>query len=581
MIQHVDITLPQRLHLSKGQFTCPERQKILYDCAKRMVNCQMQFFIYSRKSVYTGKGESIENQLEMCRQYIYTKFSGVAESDITVYEDEGFSAKNTQRPQFQKMLNDIKQKTPDYVVCYRLDRISRNVSDFSALIEDLNNRSISFVCIKEEFDTSKPMGKAMMYIASVFAQLERETIAERVRDNMLMLARTGRWLGGTTPTGYTSQKIEEVFIDGKVKTSCKLKDNLEELTVVDILFEKFLELGSISGVSKYLIKQGIKSRSGKHYSLLGIKDILQNPVYCIADRDALGYFTQAGADVCFEEKDCSDKLGLLSYNKRDYKKKHAPRRSIDKWIIAIGKHRGRVSGQKWVTVQKMLEDNIPTGKKPAKMHNGYSLLSGLIFCEKCGSRLFAKPRRSKGANPDLFDYICNSKLRGGSQMCASQNINGQQADDMVCAYLMKYTRESCSIYKLLEKLKSDLQGQVQENPIVSLDARIKKCGEDMDTLIASLTQTGLSEPFIHRVNARITALDAELAELNNARNHLEKDACLFTDKEMQVDMLASGLSSLKNCFDQLTIYEKRTLIKLLVQTILWDGKDLHIFVYGE
>ena len=72
------------------------------------------------------------------------------------------------------------------------------MSDFSALIEELNDKSIAFICIKEEFDTSKPMGKAMMYIASVFAQLERETIAERVRDNMLLLARTGRWLGGTT-----------------------------------------------------------------------------------------------------------------------------------------------------------------------------------------------------------------------------------------------------------------------------------------------------------------------------------------------------------------------------------------------
>mgnify|MGYP000293821951 FL=1 len=107
------------------------------------------------------------------------------------------------------MLRDIKLNKPEYVVCYRLDRISRNVSDFSSLIEDLNSYNISFICIKEEFDTSKPMGKAMMYIASVFAQLERETIAERVRDNMLMLARTGRWLGGTTPTGFTSEKIQE------------------------------------------------------------------------------------------------------------------------------------------------------------------------------------------------------------------------------------------------------------------------------------------------------------------------------------------------------------------------------------
>lgn len=541
----------------------------------------MRFFIYSRKSVYTGKGESIENQIEMCKQYIHTKFSDIADNDITIYEDEGFSAKNTDRPQFQQMLRDIKLKKPDFVVCYRLDRISRNVSDFSSLIEDLNDRSISFVCIKEEFDTSKPMGKAMMYIASVFAQLERETIAERVRDNMLMLARTGRWLGGTTPTGFTSEKLQEIIIDGKVKTSCKLKDNPDELHAVDAMFEKFLELRSVSGVSKYLIKQGIKSRNGKYYSLLGIKQILQNPVYCIADKDALDYFTAQNSDVCFEEKDCSDKYGLLAYNKRDYKKKHAPRQSMDKWIIAIGKHKGRVSGKKWIAVQNIIEDNIPTGKKPAKMHNDYSLLSGLIYCDKCKNRMFAKQRSGKGGNPDLYDYVCSSKLRGGTSLCDCQNIGGVLADDLVCEYLMKYTDESSSIFKLLEKLKRDLQGQTRENPINSIDTRIKKCNEEMDNLVNTLSQGNLGSAFIQRVNARISELDKELSELTKERDRLQKDVNFIADKEIQIDMLAGALASLKNNFASLSVHEKRILIKLLVKKIVWDGKDLHIFIDGE
>ena len=541
----------------------------------------MKFFIYSRKSVYTGKGESIENQIEMCKQYIHSKFSDVADTDITVYEDEGFSAKNTDRPQFQQMLRDIKLKKPDFVVCYRLDRISRNVSDFSSLIEDLNDRSISFVCIKEEFDTSKPMGKAMMYIASVFAQLERETIAERVRDNMLMLARTGRWLGGTTPTGYTSEKQQEIIIDGKVKTSCKLKDNPDELRAVDTIFEKFLELRSVSGVSKYLIKQGIKSRSGKYYSLPGIKEILQNPVYCVADKDALDYFTAQNSDVCFEEKDCSEKYGLLAYNKRDYKKKHAPRQSMDKWIIAIGKHKGRVSGKKWVAVQNIIEDNIPTGKKPAKMHNDYSLLSGLIYCEKCGSRLFAKARSGKGATPGLFDYVCSNKLRGGTGLCDCQNIGGQQADDMVCDYLMKYTDESSSIYKLLEKLKHDLQGQKQENPLENIEARMSKCNDEMDNLVRTLSQRDLSPAFIQRVNIRIGELDKELSGLAQEHERLQGNAERLAGKSIQVELLAAALSSLKNNFVNLSIHEKRTLIRLLVKKIVWDGRDLHIFMDGE
>ena len=541
----------------------------------------MKFFIYSRKSVYTGKGESVENQIEMCRQYISTKFSDLHSHNITVYEDEGFSAKNTDRPQFQQMLSDIKSQKPDFVICYRLDRISRNVSDFATLIEDLNDREISFICIKEEFDTSKPMGKAMMYIASVFAQLERETIAERVRDNMLMLARTGRWLGGTTPTGYTSEKTQDIIMDGKVKTACQLKDNPDELHAVDFMFKTFLELRSISGVSKALIKANIKSRSGKHYSLLGIKEILQNPVYCIADKDVLDYFTEKKADVCFEEKDIGGKYGLLAYNKRDYKKKHAPRQSVDKWIVAIGKHKGRIQGKSWVAIQNILEDNIPTGKKPAIMHNDYSLLSGLIHCEKCGSRMFAKQRHGKNANPDLFDYICQSKMRGGTELCDCQNIVGRQADDMVCDYLMDYTKPNTNIYNLLEKLKQNIQSQDTIDPLVSIESGIKKCNDEMDNLIKSLSQNNLGTTFIHRVNARVTELDKEVSELTKERDRLQTNAAEANNKELQLDMVAGALSSLKDNFDDLSIHEKRTLIKLLVKKIVWDGQDIHIFLDGE
>lgn len=541
----------------------------------------MKFFVYSRKSVYTGKGESIENQIEMCRQYIHARYPGVSDADITVYEDEGFSAKNTIRPRFQQMRKDIQLKKPDYIVCYRLDRISRNVSDFSALIEELNEREISFLCIKEEFDTGKPMGKAMMYIASVFAQLERETIAERVRDNMLMLARTGRWLGGTTPTGYTCEKQQEIILDGKVKTTCKLKDRPNELSTVDIMFEKFLELGSLSGVSKYLIRQGVQSRSGKYYSLPGIKQILQNPVYCVADKDALDYFTEKRADVCFTEKDCGGRRGLLSYNKRDYKKKHAPRQSMDKWIIAIGKHKGRVSGKQWVAVQNILADNIPTGKKPAKMHNAYALLSGLIYCQKCTSRMFAKPRRSKGTNRDLYDYICNSKLRGGLALCDCQNIGGRQADDLVCKSLLPYSVESAKIYPRLEKLKRDLQEEMQEDPIAVIDARIKKCNDEMDHLVQTLSQENLGAAFAKRIDARVTALDGALTDLVKERERLQSDTSPSASKEAQVDLLAGTLANLKNSFPALAIEEKRRLVKLLVKKLVWDGKDLHAFLHSK
>lgn len=538
----------------------------------------MKVAIYSRKSVYTGKGESIENQIEMCKQYIAANIEGIAESDITVFEDEGFSAKNTDRPQFQKMLREIRQKKFKYVVCYRLDRISRNVGDFAALIDELNNLDISFVCIKEKFDTSTPMGKAMMFIASVFAQLERETLAERVRDNMFMLARTGRWLGGTPPTGFVAEKIEKAQVDGKTKTACKLKFDPGEIEAVKIMFQKFLGSHSISGVYKHLIDIGIKSRTGKWFSKPGIKQILENPVYCIADKDARAYFVSQDSDVCFREEDCSDELGLLSYNKRDYKKTHAPRQERSEWIVAVGKHKGIVTGKQWVSVQNVFEANKPSSPK-TNMLNDYSLLSGLILC-KCGRKMFSRLRKTKGTD-GLYDYICDAKLQGGTKVCNGQNLNGRQTDDMICDYLMQFTDEGSNIYQLLEKLKKNLQSQEQANPLAEVNARIKKCNTDMESLVNKLTHPNVGQALLQQINVKVSELTEELERLNAEKERLQKNLNFISDKEIQLDMISSALSSLKTYFKEMTVPERRSLIKLLVEKIEWDGQDIHIFIYGE
>ncbi len=123
--------------------------------------------IYSRKSRYTGKGESIGNQIDLCREYIRTHYGDAAAEHAVVFEDEGFSGGNLNRPDFKKMMTAAKDRKFKAIVVYRLDRISRNISDFSSLIEELGRLGIDFVSIRESFDTSSPMGRAMMYIASV------------------------------------------------------------------------------------------------------------------------------------------------------------------------------------------------------------------------------------------------------------------------------------------------------------------------------------------------------------------------------------------------------------------------------
>ena len=118
--------------------------------------------IYSRKSKFTGKGESIGNQIDLCREYIRLHSGEEAASAALIFEDEGFSGGNLNRPAFQQMLSAARSHELSSIVVYRLDRISRNISDFSTLIEELSRLGVAFISIREQFDTGTPMGRAMM-----------------------------------------------------------------------------------------------------------------------------------------------------------------------------------------------------------------------------------------------------------------------------------------------------------------------------------------------------------------------------------------------------------------------------------
>ena len=370
----------------------------------------MVFGIYCRKSVVSDKGESVENQLDMCVKYIMDKFGD--ENEIIVYEDEGYSGKNTLRPMFMKMEEDIKRRRLDYVICYRLDRMSRSVSDFSALVEMMNSHKTGLICIKEEFDTSKPMGKAMMYMASVFSQLERETIAERVRDNMLLLARDGRWLGGNTPLGYKTER--DIYINGdKKKYFSRLKED-ESLDTVKNIYSVFIGCGNFKETAEIINAMGFVTKQKKEFTSLSVKDILENPVYCRADKEAFDYWENKGIAVYGEV--CE--YGLIAYNKKD------------EAIIAVGSHMPAVAGEIWVRVQEMTENK--SYLKNRSISKGKALASGEIVCGMCGGKMYAVKR-----NGDGFDYICKNKRYG--HICTSKNLNGIKADEKIKAYLKKDT----------------------------------------------------------------------------------------------------------------------------------------------
>ena len=243
--------------------------------------------IYSRKSKFTGKGESIESQIDMCRTYLKLHFPEIKDEDILVYEDEGYSGGNINRPQFQKMLKECRNNNISRIICYKLDRISRSVGDFIKLTEELEKLHIEFVSINDNYETHTSTGRAMLAMTMVFAQLERETIAERIRDNMLFLAKDGRWLGGNTPTGYKStETVGSIKLDGKTRKARMLEIVDEEADIVKLIFSKFLEYKSLTKVETYMIQHDILTKKNISFSRFAIKNILKNPVYMIADEQA-------------------------------------------------------------------------------------------------------------------------------------------------------------------------------------------------------------------------------------------------------------------------------------------------------
>ena len=248
----------------------------------------MKIAIYSRKSVLSEKGDSIENQIELCKNYCESYFQG-EDLEYIVYEDEGFSGKNLNRPKFKELINDIKSNKINLLICYRLDRISRNVADFSTTLELLQKYNVNFVSIKEQFDTTTPMGRAMIYIASVFAQLERETIAERVKDNMLQLAKMGKWSGGCLPLGFNSEKVSYLNSEMKEKSLVKLIPINSELETIKFIYNTYLSKGSILATLTELNTLGYKTKLKSNFELSGVKRILKSPIYVISNEDTHNY----------------------------------------------------------------------------------------------------------------------------------------------------------------------------------------------------------------------------------------------------------------------------------------------------
>ncbi len=543
---------------------------------------EKQFVIYSRKSKFTGKGESVENQIEMCRQYIANLYGAQAAKAALVFEDEGFSGGNLERPQFKKMMHCSLETKFAAIVVYRLDRISRNIGDFAKLIEDLGRREIGFISIREQFDTSSPMGRAMMYIASVFSQLERETIAERIRDNMHELAKTGRWLGGTTPTGYASEGETSVTIDGKTKKAHRLKVIPEESRLVELIYDKFLETGSLTKTEEYLLVGQYRTKLGNQFTRFAIRGILSNPVYMVADADAWEYLTQKAVELFSDKQAFDGKHGIMAYNRTDQPAGKAHRvKPMDEWIVSVGKHRGIISGKQWVQVQTLLERN--RSKSYRKPRGNVALLPGLLYCGKCGA--YMRPKASGRKNSEgetIYSYLCYTKEHTCGQCCDMKNPSGNLLDARLLKVLSDLSKNNADMFRQLEQGAKAIRGSREgmDAELTSLKDEIEQNASDIAGLVGTLAKAAGTPAEIY-VTKEIEKLHERGEALRQQLQDMEAAAAQQILTGYQFDMLRDQLSSLPGQIEGMTVEQKRNALRLVVKKVVWDGENAHVYIMTD
>ena len=517
--------------------------------------------IYSRKSRESDTGDSIENQIKMCKNYCANHYID-EKIEYSVYQDEGFSGKNTDRPKFQELIKDIKAKKFDKLICYRLDRISRSVADFSSTLELLQTYSCDFISIKEQFDTTSPMGRAMIYIASVFAQLERETIAERVRDNMIQMAKNGQWMGGSTPLGFDFERVKYFDEGMKERTMCIVKPMPEDLEYVKHIYSVYLAEESATRTVDILLKEGVKGKRGKTIQSMGVIRLLRNPIYVKSSEKVHEYLKSKSKNVY----GTPNGNGYLTYGKT---KSDAKRTRNDEyeWIYAVSKHEGIIDSDTWLEIQKILDKNkVKQFKRTGSSKVNPALLSGLFKCKKCGSNMVI--RRSG----NTYYYVCSGKVNKIEHQCDANNVRVDQIDNLVVSQISTYSKDFL-IKELPAAIKEIGTEVLINNNTDNLEKDLKEKKEMVSNLVkrvALAPDDSVAEIFMQQ----ISGINEEIKEIENKINCINSNLVEHnTNKENLMLFIDSLKNFNKNIKEFDDIIKKRSLIQTIVKRITWDSDN--------
>lgn len=348
----------------------------------------------------------------------YCKFI-LGTDEYVIFEDAGYSAKNFERPDFQKMMSRVRAGEFTHILVWKIDRISRNLLDFAGMYAELKELGVTFVSKNEQFDTSTAIGEAMLKIILVFAELERNMTSERVTATMLSRASDGKWNGGKVPFGYD--------YDGENR---EFTINEAEAEVVRLMYDLYDEQRSLLAVSKILNERGYRSRKGIAWSPVTVGNLMRSPFY----------------------------IGTMRYNYRNENKSSWSYKPEADWIMFEDHHPQIVTHEQWNRTVEILRSQRRGQPGSGKSYNrdNVHIFSGLLICGYCGKTMTASKDRVRktGWRPSM--YNCSSKRRNAD--CPNKYINDMTVGPFILNYIanMIRARKSFGVSTAIETLEKKL-----------------------------------------------------------------------------------------------------------------------------
>lgn len=491
--------------------------------------------IYARQSVDKKESISIETQINFCKKIIEDG------EPYKVYIDKGYSGSNTHRPGFEKMINDFESGLCTKLIVYKVDRISRSILDFADIVGILDKYKVKFASATETFDTSTPIGRAMLHIIMVFAQLERETIQNRITDNYYARAKKGYYMGGPAPYGF--KKVAAVA-DGH-KTSMYAPDEIQLPNLLK-MFELYLSNMSLGDISRYLNENGIPAAKGGNWESSKISRLLNNPAYVKADADVYTYYASRGVKIENDISEFTGVRGCYLYGKRDRNARKYT--NVEDHVLSLALHEGVLESSPWLRCQDKLNSNVQIGNSG---QGKYSWLSGIIKCGYCGYSLVVV--RSK----DYKKFYCSGHR---SYHLCNEFGEGKNVED-----IEEVVRSQ--IFERIEAMSSTICSFEEADTILinSIKLKLISVENQIEHIINQICNAG--EALTRLLNSKAEAL---ITEKESLQKELEKETSAVR---------TAYYDDIKKCIDNWdgnSIEQKKIVARDMIKQVTVKNKNIDI-----